>query len=86
MALHARVQKNGGDVSFAINQMKKNAVIIPLEEPILVESGKQYVRLRQIQKSISLIDVLIYVSALVHGLSLITTDNDFRGLPGIELI
>lgn len=80
------VQENEGDVAFAIKQMKQNTIIIPLEEPILVESGKQYVCLRKIQKSIGMIDVIIYITALIHGLSLVTTDNDFRGLPETELL
>ena len=79
-------QENGADVTQVITQMKKNAIVISLEEPILIESGKQYVRLRKIQKSIGMIDVIIYITALIHGLQLITTDNDFRGLPETEFL
>ena len=79
-------QENGAEVIPIITQMKKNAIVISLEEPILIESGKQYIRLRKIQKSIGMIDVIIYITALIHGLQLITTDNDFRGLPETEFL
>lgn len=80
------VVDNGGDVYFVLSQIKKNSVIIQLEEPILVESGKIYRSLRKIKKSIGLIDVIIYVSALLHGLELVTGDYDFQGLPAVVMI
>ena len=80
------VYENGGDVLFAIENIKKNAVVLPLEDSILVESGIQYVNLRKIKKKISMIDVIIYVTSAVHGLVLVPGDSDFKGLMGVELI
>lgn len=80
------VQENRGDVGFAIGQIRENSIIIPLEEPILIESGVRYVELRATKKKISMIDVIIYVTAIRHGLELITKDPDFKGLPAVKML
>ena len=77
---------NKGDVGLAIEQVKKNSVIIQVEENALIESGKLYVTLRKTRKSIGMIDVILYVTALSHGLTLVTGDRDFHGLTSVEMI
>ncbi|MBI2147777.1 PIN domain-containing protein [Candidatus Woesearchaeota archaeon] len=78
--------KNKGDVSVAIEHIKRNSIIIGLEEDILVESGKLYINLRSSRTKIGLIDAMIYMTAQIHGLSLLTSDSDFRGLPQVEML
>lgn len=73
-------------VSRVVEHIKKNSVVIQLEEPILVESGRQYAKLRKIKAKMGMIDVIIYFSALVHGLDVLTTDPDFKGLPSVEVL
>ncbi|HLC97989.1 MAG TPA: PIN domain-containing protein [Candidatus Nanoarchaeia archaeon] len=80
------VVDNRGNVDSVLSLIRRNSVIIQLEEPILVESGKIYGQLRKIKKSIGLIDVIIYISALLHGLELVTGDYDFHGLPAVVMI
>ena len=80
------VQDNKGDVVFAIGQIKENSIIIPLEESILVESGLQYTPLRARNGKIGMIDVIIYVAALLHGLELVTKDPDFKRLPFVRML
>lgn len=77
---------NNGDVRFALQQIHENSIIIPVEEPILVESGLRYTALRNRNKKMGLIDVIIYITALLHGLELLTTDHDFKGLPFVILL
>lgn len=78
--------KNNSDVSVAIEHIKRNSILIELEEDILVESGKLYVKLRPTRAKIGLIDAIIYMTAQIHGLSLLTSDSDFQGLPQVEML
>ena len=79
-------QENNGDVSTAVEQIRQNSILLPLEEFILIESGKHYVALRKLRPKIGLIDVIIYVTARIHDLKLITSDSDFKGLPQVEML
>ncbi len=74
------------DISWGISHIKKNSIIIPLRESVLVESGYIYAGLRKSRKKIAMIDVIIYMSAQLHGLMFLTKDTDFRRLPGVELM
>lgn len=78
--------ENKGNVDFILNQVKNNSIIIAIEEEILVEAGRVYGKMRTMSPKISLIDVIIYVSARKHDLMLWTTDKDFKNLPEVELL
>ncbi len=78
--------ENNHQVTFAIEQIKQNSVVIMFEEEVLVSAGKNYPPLRKISKAISMIDVIIFMTAYVHGLTLVSTDSDFRGLRGVEML
>jgi|SRR3989344_7021637 len=80
------IAKNKGDVPFAVKQIKDNSTIVQLEEDILVESGKLYEQLRSTRNKISLIDCIIYTTARIHMLPLLTSDTDFYGLPLVEML
>ena len=82
----AWVYRNKGDVSSIIERIKKNVTLIDLDESLLIESGKLHVELRKTRKSIGLIDVIIYFSAAVNDLVLITKDRDFEGLANVDLM
>jgi len=78
--------ENKGNVDVIINQVKRNSIIIAVEEEILVEAGSVYGKIRVISPKISLIDVIIYVSARKHYLMLWTTDKDFKNLLEVEML
>ncbi len=78
--------QNAQEVDFLINAVKKNSSIIELEESILKEAGKNYFKMRKISKNIGMIDVIIYTSAQLHGLQLLTGDPDFKNLPGVKML
>lgn len=80
------LSENNLDSTIPLRQIKINSVIIPLEESILIESGRRYVLLRRVRPKIGLIDVIIYVSAHLHALMLVTGDSDFKGLPNVEML
>ncbi len=78
--------ENAIDLEVPLHQIKINSVLTPLEEPILIESGRRYAILRKVRKKIGLIDAIIYVSAGLHALILVTNDFDFIGLPNVEML
>ena len=55
-----------------------------VSKDLLYEAVKLRWKLKN--KKISFIDVATYVFSQQHDCVLITTDNDFRGLPGVEII
>lgn len=80
--------QNKKSISFKtiLYQIKKHSIILPLDESILIESGKNYISLRKTQKNIGMIDSIIYTTADLYGYSIITGDQDFKGLPNVEII
>lgn len=60
--------------------------VVDLNVYILVGSGKLYFEERKRNDKISMIDCIIYTTAQLHGLDLLTTDSDFRNLEGVEFL
>ena len=79
-------EKNGADSASALKNIQVNTTIFPMEEEILITSGKICFRLRKIRQKMGLVDSIIYITALTHGLKLLTTDSDFQGLPEVEML
>lgn len=79
-------KQNGKDIDAYNEALKTNSQIIPLEEYILKEAGVKYLELRKISKDIGMIDVIIYTTAQLHGLELITHDSDFDKMEKVEII
>ncbi|MDP3742143.1 MAG: PIN domain-containing protein [Candidatus Micrarchaeota archaeon] len=79
-------KQNGKDVEAYNEALKTNSQIISLEEYILKEAGIKYLELRKISKDIGMIDVIIYTTAQLHGLELITHDSDFKNLNGVKML
>ena len=65
----------------ALEVMKSKSVIIDITESICEKSAEI-----SISHSLCLADALIYTSAKNQKATLITLDNDFRELEGVELI
>ncbi len=80
------VYKNEGNLGPIIKQINVNSIVIDLEEEILIESGRRYNQIRKSKKEIGLIDVIIYTTANIHSLKLLTGDPDFEGLEGVEML
>jgi len=78
--------KNNENPSQILSAIKTLSSIVELSEEILVLSGRIYNEQRKINNKIGLIDCIIYTTALHHRLFFVTTDNDFRDLPSVEII
>ena len=78
--------KNGEDPHLFLGKIKNLSALLELSEPILAASGKIYFEWRKTNDKIGLIDSIIYSTAVFHGLTLLTTDSDFKGLSNIALL
>lgn len=78
--------KNNEEPEGYIQKMKKLSKTLDIRDDVLVASGRKYYYIRQKNKKISLIDVIIYTTAAFHDVGLLTKDLDFRGLPKVEFL
>jgi predicted nucleic acid-binding protein len=69
-----------------LHSVSQASSYLDLSYEILRQAGFEYVQLRKIRSKIGIIDTIIYSSARIHGLTLVTCDQDFKGLPGVEMI
>ena len=79
-------QKNKKDVSGFVELIKKLSKLLELSEDTLIESGRIYNEQRKINGKIGLIDCIIYSAAQIHGLILLTKDNDFKDMNDVITI
>lgn len=78
--------KNRLDGKSILTFVYDNSEILELSRDLFEWAGKRYNILRSSKQKISMIDVIIYVSALTYGFSVLTTDTDFAGLPFVEML
>lgn len=78
--------KNKEDTAKFLQKLKNLSNLLELSETILLESGRIYSEQRNVNGKIGLIDCIIYTTAQIHGLVLLTKDNDFKGLQNIRTI
>lgn len=64
-----------------INFIKKKSTILQLSEEIAEKAAEI-----SVEKNLPSIDSLIYSSALLNNIIVITSDNDFRGLKGAVVL
>ncbi len=69
------------EVNEKINFIKKKSIIISISNEIAEESAEISVK-----NKLPAMDSLIYVSSLKQNSTLITKDNDFRGLKNVEIL
>lgn len=65
----------------SIEFIKQRAIIVDLSEEIILSAVDI-----SLQYHLSAIDAIIYTSALKTHSTLVTADNDFRGLKNVEII
>lgn len=79
-------EKQGQDTKKILEFVYNRSRILELPREILESAGMWHKILRNIKNKIGIIDVLIYISARVNNLTLLTKDYDFVGLAGVELL
>lgn len=70
----------------ALNFFLQGVSILDITEETCRSYGRERSRLFRSGNIIGAIDVLIAVTALDHGLTLLTADHDFERIEGLELI
>lgn len=69
-----------------IDSIKKLSIILDLSNDALEESGRIYNEERKKNGKISLIDCIIYATAQIHSIILLTKDEDFKGLKDVQIL
>ena len=78
--------KNNLDTKLILSFVYDTSEVLELSPDVFEVAGKRYNLLRPVKQKISMIDVIIYTSALIYGFSLLTSDSDFIDLPFVEMI
>ena len=79
-------ERNSIDSEELLVGISQTANYLELDNQILKEAGLRYNKIRSLNQKIGLIDVIIYTAAQMHGLKLISCDNDFENLPNVEIV
>ena len=69
-----------------IRSIKNLSIMLDMGEDVMSESGRIYHEAMKKNGKIGLIDCIIYATAQVHGLVLLTKDEDFKELEGAEIL
>jgi toxin FitB len=75
------LKERGEDSAFKAVALMKQADVIPLDEGIAISSGKI-----SVLHSIPMADSIVYATALACDATVLTQDNDLRGLQGVKVI
>ena len=75
------LKERGEDSAFKAIAHMKQGIVIPLDEGIALSAGKI-----SAQNAIPMADSIVYATALSCGASVLTQDNDLRGLPGVKMV
>jgi len=77
--LKDKIPKN--EVEHNIKFIKQKSIILPVTEEIAEKSAEI-----SFEKNVPSADSIIYVTARENNAALITADNDFRGLEGVDVL
>jgi len=70
----------------AFDRFCETCLILPLTDAIVIRAADIYAALKERGEPIGDADILISASALVHGLVVVTNNEDhFRRIPGLEV-
>ena len=74
--------RNKLDYINRINRIKLHSQIIPINEEICILAGK----LSSNKNKLGMVDSIIYSTALMYKLTLLTKDKDFTGMENVEIL
>lgn len=78
--------KNNLDKDYYIKSIEENSLVLNLKKEIVIKAGMINARHKKIAKKFSMLDSIIYATAISYSLPLITTDNDFSMLDNVKII
>ena len=77
----AKDSKTSGEISKAIDFIKKRSIIIPINEEIAEKAAEI-----SLKHNLPAADSLIYSTSLLNDSTLYTIDNDFRGFDKVSVL
>ena len=69
-----------------VEGIKKGSTVVDINETIAISAGKLSYERKKSVSGWGLADSLIFTTAAVYGLTILTKDNQFRGLPNVEML
>ena len=75
------IKERGEDTAFKAIAVMKQGHVVALDETIALSAGKISAK-----NAIPMADSIVYATALFTGASVLTQDNDLRGLPGVRMV
>ncbi len=78
--------RNQQNVSGMLQKVATLTRILPVTVAIAVNAAQVTVERKKTVKRWGLLDGFIYTTALMYGLTVLTTDHYFAGLPSVEML
>ncbi len=78
--------REGKDSEILIDGVIKHSTIIAIDRSIAALAGKLNFERKKISSKWGMLDSFILASGTIYGLTILTKDNDFRGIPNIEIL
>ncbi len=69
-----------------VNLIKSIASVLNITEDIARFAGQINLEQKQNEPNFGMIDAIIYATARLHGLKILTTDGQFKGLDDVEML
>ncbi len=82
----SRAAKSGVATNKIVAACEELGAIIPLSATIAQHAGVLYTDIRSRRSKFGMVDAMILATAHVQKTTLLTFDNDFRGLPGVTVL
>ena len=76
----------GKDPDLFIERIEKLSSVLPLNREILTRAGKVTHERKKDRSGFGIMDGLIYATARLHQLEMLTGDPHFQGLPGVVFL
>ncbi len=84
--IRAWFAKNNKSFDEFLGNIKETSTIVSLKETMALQAGIFYHIRRKEVSSFGMIDSIIYATAQYYNHLVLTTDNHFKGLEGVELL
>lgn len=78
--------KEDRGVEFLVKAIKQLSNIIELDDDIMVLAGKLNFERKKLNKKWGMLDSFILASGSIYELKILTKDNDFNDLSGVEIL
>lgn len=82
----AKFEKIGEDGTKQLAFLIGRSLVVPLDAPLSIIAGRQYIKLRKKKPKLSMADAIHLTTAQQYGAPLITCDRDFIQIDGVKFV